>query len=76
MALGNANVIATLPYAPLLELCMIQGPLQWDILATKPNICQGYLELPDAPGLGVTLAEGLQDRFPYIEGHYAIQVER
>jgi L-alanine-DL-glutamate epimerase-like enolase superfamily enzyme len=76
MALGNANVIATLPYAPLLELCMIQGPLQWDILATKPNICQGYLELPDAPGLGVTLAEGIEDRFPYIEGHYAIQVER
>jgi hypothetical protein len=55
---------------------MIQGPLQWGILAEKPAIEQGWLVLPERGGLGVELAEGLQERFPYVEGHYAIQVRR
>ena len=55
---------------------MIQGPLQWAILAAQPAIESGWLALPDRPGLGVDLAEDLPARFPYIEGHYAIQVQR
>jgi L-alanine-DL-glutamate epimerase-like enolase superfamily enzyme len=34
------------------------------------------LELPDRPGLGVELAEDLEERFPYIDGPYAIRLER
>jgi hypothetical protein len=57
---------------------MIQGPLQWEILADKPTIDAGWLDLdlPQRPGLGVTLAEGLAERFPAIEGHYAIEIQR
>ena len=55
---------------------MIQAPLQWEILKEKPAIEGGYLTLPDAPGLGVDLADDLEARFPYIEGHYGIRVER
>ena len=55
---------------------MIQGPLQWQILADKPVIDGGWLELPERPGLGVRLAEGLAERFPAIEGHYAIEIQR
>jgi L-alanine-DL-glutamate epimerase-like enolase superfamily enzyme len=60
----------------VVELCMIQGPLQWGILAEPPAIVDGWLHLPDAPGLGVALADGLEATFPYIEGHYAVTVER
>ena len=67
---------AALPDPKVLELCMIQGPLQWGILKEKPVIKDGYLELPDAPGLGVDIADDLEERFPYIEGHYAVRVER
>lgn len=76
MVLANAHALAAQPNMRALELCMHQGPLQWDILAAPPPIESGWLALPDRPGLGAELAAGLAQRFPYIEGHYAIEVER
>jgi L-alanine-DL-glutamate epimerase-like enolase superfamily enzyme len=76
MCLENAHAVAALPNPKVLELCMIQGPLQWEILAEPPPIGDGWLELPKRPGLGVQLAEGVAERFPYIEGDYLIQVTR
>jgi L-alanine-DL-glutamate epimerase-like enolase superfamily enzyme len=60
----------------MLELCMIQGPLQWGIFKELPVIENGHILLPNRPGLGVKLAPDAQERFPYVEGHYAITVER
>jgi len=76
MLMANANLVTALPKPHLLELCMIQGPLQWDFLAEKPKIEDGWLLLPDKPGLGVELAEDLEERFPYVDGHYASQIEK
>ncbi len=76
MAMEHAHYVAALPNPLMLELCMIQGPLQWAILAERPTIEDGWLVLPDRPGLGVELAEDLEERFPYVEGHYAVQVQR
>jgi len=80
MAVEHAHYVAALPpddaHPRMLELCMIQGPLQWAILADPPRIENGYLILPDRPGLGVELAEDLETRYPYIEGHYAVTVTR
>jgi L-alanine-DL-glutamate epimerase-like enolase superfamily enzyme len=36
----------------------------------------GWLAMPERPGLGVELGQDLARRFPYTEGHYAIQVQR
>lgn len=76
MAMANAHVVAALPNPRVLELCQIQGPLQWDIIKDKPVIKDGWLELPAGPGLGVDIADNLEERFPYIEGDYSIIVER
>ncbi len=76
MTMANAHLVAALPHPHVLELCMIQGPLQWEILAERPAIEAGWLELPARPGLGVALSEGLAERFPLIEGHYAIEIQR
>lgn len=76
MGMANAHLVAACPNPRVLEICMIQGPLQWEILADKPDIIDGYLKMPDKPGMGVTQADNLEERFPYIEGHYAITVER
>lgn len=76
MAMEHAHYVAALPNPRVLELCMIQGPLQWAILKDKPAIVDGYLILPDKPGLGVTLDKDLEERFPYIEGNYGLQVSR
>ncbi|MEW6752568.1 MAG: mandelate racemase/muconate lactonizing enzyme family protein [Candidatus Latescibacterota bacterium] len=76
MTVANAHLVAAMPDPRVLELCMVQGPLQWEILKEKPVIRDGWLELPDRPGLGVELAEGLEERFPYLEGSWAVRVER
>ncbi|MBD3184577.1 hypothetical protein GF312_20010 [Candidatus Poribacteria bacterium] len=72
MAMANGHLVAALPNPRVLELCMIQGPLQWDILEEKPLIESGWLILPDKPGLGVELASDIEERFPYIEGSYCV----
>jgi L-alanine-DL-glutamate epimerase-like enolase superfamily enzyme len=76
MTVANAHLVAALPDPRVLELCMVQGPLQWEILEERPVIRDGFMELPDRPGLGVELAAGLEARFPYIEGSWAEPVER
>lgn len=76
MTMANAHYVAALPHPKLLELCMAQGPLQWGILSNPPAIHDGYLDIPPAPGLGVELAEGVAEKFPYIEGAYGIEVSR
>lgn len=76
MALANGHLVAALPRPRVLEVCQIQGPLQWAILADPPPIADGHLALPAVPGLGAALAPDLEARFPYIEGHYAVSVER
>lgn len=76
MAMANGHLVAALPKPRVLELCMFQGPILWEILANPPQIVDGHLVLPDAPGLGVELAEGLEERFPYIDGPYSEAIER
>lgn len=76
MAMENAHLVAALPNPRLLEICMHQGPLQWGLLAQPPEMKAGWLTLPARPGLGVELAADAAQRFPFIEGHYAIDVVR
>ena len=76
MTLAHAQLVAAMPNTHILELCMIQGSLQFGVLAAPLVIREGVLELPDRPGLGAALADGLEERFPYIEGHYGVPIER
>ncbi|MBI2297878.1 MAG: mandelate racemase/muconate lactonizing enzyme family protein [Armatimonadetes bacterium] len=75
MTMANAHYVAALPRPRMCELCMIQGPLQWGILAAPPAIRDGHLELA-GPGFGVRLADDLEARFPFLEGAYGVVVER
>ena len=87
MCMAHAHLAAGLPNAAsvpnqsgrvqnMVELCQIQGPLQWGMLAEKPVIKNGWLTLPDKPGFGVDIAENVAETYPYIEGHYGLVVER
>lgn len=76
MGLANGHVVAALPVCEILEVCMIQGPLQWGIFEEPPSLVKGFLNFPDKAGFGVELAEGLETKYPHIEGHYALIVER
>ena len=76
MAMENAHFVAGLPRPRMLEVCMIQGPLQWGLLADPPTIAGDRLLLPDQPGFGVSIREGVLEEFPHVEGSYSIEVMR
>ena len=76
MGVIHAHLIAALQEPIYVELCMIQGPLQWAILENPPPIENGYLTIPATGGFGVDLAADLEKTFPHIEGHYALGVDR
>lgn len=76
MAMAHAHAIAALPNLEILEVCQIQGPLQWGIAADPPKMEDGRLHLPDRPGLGIEAAADLAECYPYIEGHYALTIDR
>ena len=76
MAVAHGQYVAALANPRVVELCMIQGPLQWEILSKPSAIRDGFLKLPKRPGLGVSLASDIAERFPYVEGSYALDVVR
>ena len=76
MCMAHAQLVAAHPNIKIVELCQHQGPLQWGIVKERPAVVDGHLILPESPGLGVELVEDVAERFPHVEGHYAINVER
>jgi L-alanine-DL-glutamate epimerase-like enolase superfamily enzyme len=76
MLYANAQFLAGIESALPLEHCLVQGPLQEAVISQPLPIQNGFLELPDSPGLGFELAQEVEKRFPYIERHYALEVNR
>ncbi|MBU93455.1 MAG: hypothetical protein CL723_02555 [Chloroflexi bacterium] len=74
MVVESAHFAASLNYPQFVEMCMVQGPLQWDILKEYP-IQSGSISI-EGPGLGVNLADNLSEKFPYIEGNYFVEMVR
>lgn len=76
MAMANVHAVAALPNASMVEECMVQGPLKWGVLESGNPVHAGRIALSDAPGLGVSVVPDLEERYPYVEGHYAVEVYR
>lgn len=76
MGMAHAHMVAALPNPRVVELCMAQGPLQSAVITGGLQINDGMLDLPEQPGFGVEIPDDLAARFPYIEGHYAIEINR
>ena len=75
LTVSNAHFLAALPETNVLEQFVGQGPLQWDILKQQP-IEGGYFDLPDGPGWGVDLADGIEERFAWIDGPWGVEMKR
>jgi L-alanine-DL-glutamate epimerase-like enolase superfamily enzyme len=75
MIMANAHLVASLPNSPMVEECMVQGPLQWDMITGGTRVRNGRVRL-DEPGLGVEVNPDLAEKFPYVEGHYSVEVYR
>lgn len=67
----NAHVGATLPNL-LIQECFDDFLVPWsrEIMTGTVRIKDGYIEVPDAPGFGVTLNRAEMAKYPYAERHF------
>jgi len=52
---ANLQLVAATPNVPLLEYCVADSPLCWDVVEESFPVEDGEVTIPDRPGLGVTL---------------------
>jgi L-alanine-DL-glutamate epimerase-like enolase superfamily enzyme len=76
MLMANASCVAALPNSSLVEECMVQGPLRWGSLVGGTRVHNGSVNVDVGPGFGVQVIEDLEEQFPYVEGHYSVEVFR
>ncbi|MCL5123926.1 MAG: mandelate racemase/muconate lactonizing enzyme family protein [Deltaproteobacteria bacterium] len=68
VTIANAHLLAALPNRFLLETNMTANPLKEGLFKEKLIVKNGYLDIPDKPGLGVELIEDLDKQYPYVPG--------
>lgn len=65
---ANAHLVAASPNRLVLEYCTVYNPLVTGLLKDPLVPVQGYIDLPNKPGLEVELNENALNHFPYLEG--------
>jgi len=68
ITIANAHLLAAVPNRFLLETNMTANPLKEGLFREKVAVRDGYLTIPDKPGLGVELIDDLEEKYPYIPG--------
>jgi L-alanine-DL-glutamate epimerase-like enolase superfamily enzyme len=76
MLMANAHAVAALPNASMVEECLVQGPLRWDVIEGGSRVQDGQVDVSTGLGLGVEIIDGFEETFPYVEGHYSVEVYR
>jgi hypothetical protein len=51
---------------------MYPFPLADEILSERPEIENGYLVLPDGPGIGIEINENVIEKYPFIPGPWSV----
>lgn len=72
VTIANAHLMAAVPNRFLLESNMTPNPLKEGLFKEKLAVKNGYLDIPNKPGLGVELKEGLAELYPPIPGPWNI----
>jgi len=54
---ASLHGLAAAPHGEVFEYCMADSPLRHDLTVEKFPIVDGYIHLPEGPGLGVTIRE-------------------
>ncbi|AKU17314.1 mandelate racemase/muconate lactonizing enzyme family protein [Luteipulveratus mongoliensis] len=67
--MANLHVCASHPKVRLFEYCTLDNPLRDALIIAPPQLIDGHLLVPAAPGFGVRLAEDVERRFPFQPGN-------
>jgi galactonate dehydratase len=70
--MANAHFVAGIPNRHMLELNQTYNPFHTDLFVEPMMPKDGYLDVPDRPGLGMELKplEDLKKKYPYIPGSW------
>ena len=60
---ANLHLIAATANMPLLEYSIEESPLRWELLEESFPVVDGHVEIPDDPGLGITLDRDALERY-------------
>jgi len=60
---ANLQLIAANRNAPLLEYCVEDSPLRWDLVEEDLTVDDGRVAIPDRPGLGITLNRDVLEEY-------------
>ena len=60
---ASLALLAAIPEAPFLEYCVEDSPLRTELVRNPFTVEGGYVELRDAPGLGVEIDEEVLERY-------------
>lgn len=60
---ANLQIVAAIRNAPLLEYCVEDSPLRWELAEESFPVEDGRVTIPDRPGLGVTLDRDAVERY-------------
>lgn len=63
LAAATAHVLATVEHAPYLEFNATDNPLKTDLLREPITSVDGYVAVPNGPGLGIELNEETIERY-------------
>ncbi len=69
---ANVHLMAAVPNRFLLESNMTPSPFKEGLFKEKLAVKNGYLDVPNKPGLGVELKDGLEELYPPISGPWNI----
>jgi L-alanine-DL-glutamate epimerase-like enolase superfamily enzyme len=68
--MANAALVASIPNREYLELNQTYNPLKEEIFKEPLTVVKGRMTLPDRPGFGVELIDGVEKKFPYVPGSF------
>jgi L-rhamnonate dehydratase len=60
--MASLHWMASRPDGELVEYCLSPSPFMRDLVTTQPTLEDGFLQVPDIPGLGIELDQDVLDR--------------
>lgn len=70
---AEAHMVATISNRYVLELNMTHNPFKTELFQEPLVVENGYINLPNRPGLGIDLIPGIEKKFPYNDGPWGIR---
>lgn len=65
---ATLHVAMSAPNCHIFEVSQATNPLIYEMFEEPFDIRDGYVHAPDRPGLGFTLRDDLEERFPFVPG--------